>query len=272
MQKDRTSVFLRSNTVLPPGIAGPAKGEVLLLFRWTSAHRIIHASASGRQHATVTWWGQSCPSTIVSLKDVTDTGVIYVVACGPKAFSRYLQDMQSLNIKFTVQHGKAECVAQEDVDICKLSCGTPVESRTAVTSPDGRLLGTAAVTISMSYTPLVSSFEMNEHLASVDHSMPLFPRSNRITTPLRQLNLQASNSTPHVATPLVSSADLLFQHQSAPSSTPHSATLSTADQPELSLAFAFDHLVQLIDRCCVHTCHLCTLLMQALSKKPFCSA
>jgi len=128
MQKDRTSLFLRSNTVLPPGIAGPAKGEVLLLFRWTSAHRIVHASASGRQHATVTWWGQSCPSTIVSLKDVTDTGVNYVVTCGPKAFSRYLQDMQSLNIKFTVQHGKAECVAQEDVDICKLSCGTPVES------------------------------------------------------------------------------------------------------------------------------------------------
>ncbi|KAL0042381.1 hypothetical protein WJX77_010775 [Trebouxia sp. C0004] len=100
----------------------------------------------------------------------------------------------------------------------------------------------------MSYTPLVSSFEMNEHLASVDHSMPLFPRSNRITTPLRQLNLQAGNSTPLVTASLASLADPLFQHQSAHSTTPQPAALSGADQPELSLALAFDHLVQLIDR------------------------
>ena len=258
MQKERSSVFVRSDTVLPPGIAGPAKGEVLLLFRWTSAHRSTQASVPGRQHATVTWWGQSYPSTIVSLKDVTDMGVMYVVACGPKAFSRYLQDMKSLNIKFAVQHGKAECVAQEDVNICKLSSGTPVQSRTAVTAPDGRLLGTAAVTISISYTPLVSSFEMNEHLASVDHSMPLFPRSNRITTPLRQLNLQAGHSTPAVAAPHASLADPLFQHESAHSTTPQSAALSAADQPELSLALAIEYLVQLIDRCSVHLCPLYT--------------
>ena len=272
MQKDRTSVFVRSTTVLPPGIAGPAKGEVLLSFRWTSAHRNTQASASGRQHATVTWWGQSYPSTIVSLKDVADIGVIYVVACGPKAFSRYLQDMQSLNIKYAVQHGKAEFVAQEAVNICKLSHGTPVQSRTAVTAPNGRLLGTAAVTISISYTPLVSSFEMNEHLASVDHGMPLFPRSNRITTPLRQLNLQASNNTPPVATPLRSLADPLCQHQSAHIAAPQSAALCAADQPELSLALAFDHLVQLIDRCCAHLCHSYTVYMQASSRKPVCSA
>ncbi len=270
MQKDRTSVLLRSSTVLPPGIAGPAKGEVLLLFRWTSAHHSTQASASSRQHATVSWWGQSCPSTIVSLKNATDMGVIYVVACGPKAFSRYLHDMQSLNIRFAVQHGKAECVAQEDVDICKLSCGTPVQSRTAVTAPDGRLLGTAAVTISMSYTPLVSSFEMHEHLASVDHSMPLFPRSNRITTPLRQLNFQASDSTPLVPAPLASLADPLFQHQSAHSTTPHSAALSAADQPELSLALAFVHLVQLIDRCTLHLCHFYTVHMQPFPNKSGC--
>ncbi len=203
----------------------------------------------------------------MSLKDVTDVGVVYSVACGPKAFSRYLQDMQSLNIKFTVQHGKTDCVAQEAVNICKLSYGTPVQSRTAVTSPDGRLLGTAAVTISMSYTPLVSSFEMNEHLASVDHSMPLFPRSNRITTPLRQLNLQAGNNTPPVAASLASLADPLFQHQSAHSTSPQSAALSAADQPELSLALAFDHLVQLIDRWCTHLRHIYLVYMQAFPKK-----
>jgi len=272
MQKDRNSVFVRSDTLLPPGITGPAKGEILLLFRWTSAHRSTQASAPGRQHATVTWWGQSYPSTIVSLQDVTEVGIIYSVACGPKAFSRYLQDMQRLNIKVAVQHGKAECVAQEAVNICKLSYGTPVQSRTAVTAPDGRLLGTAAVTISMSYTPLVSSFEMNEHLASVDHSMPLFPRSNRFTTPLRQLNLQASNSTLPVAASLASLADPLFQHQSAHSTTPQSAALSAADQPELSLALAFDHLVQLIDRCSAHLCHLHTLYMQVVFNKPVRSA
>lgn len=272
MQKDRKSVFVRSDTLLPPGIAGPAKGEVLLLFRWTSAYCSTQASVPGRKHATVTWWGQSCPSTIVSLKDVTDVGIVYSVACGPKAFSRYLQDMQSLNIKLTVQHGKTDCVAQDAVNICKLSYSTPVQSRTAVTAPDGRLLGTAAVTISMSYNPLVSSFEMNEHLASVDHSMPLFPRSNRITTPLRQLNLQAGNSTPPVTASLASLADPLFQHQSAPSTIAQSVALSAADQPELSLALAFDNLVQLIDRYSVHLCHLYTVHMQAYHKEPVCSA
>ena len=247
MHKGRSSTFARADTPLPPGFRGPAKGEVLLVFRWTSAPHKAGLLTPSRQQATVTWWGQSSASALVALDDLTDTSVIYSVTCGPKAFSRYLQDMHSLKLEVALQYGKVKHTAQQDVDICKLSISTPVKSKSAVTASDGRLLGTAAVTISMSYTPLVSSFEMNEHLASIDQSMPLFPRTNRIITPLRQLKLQAGNSTPSVASSLDYKACPVFQHQLLHNTTALPAH-DTIDQTEQSLSFVFEQLLQAIDR------------------------
>ena len=192
MRSSRHSAFARADTLLPPGITGPAKGEILLLFRWTTAAQKAPTTVATVQHASVTWWGHRSPSLEIALEDQVDKGLIYSVACGPKAFSRYLKDMQTLKVHYTVQHERITN-SVTDVDIRKLDFAQPVHSRTAISAVDGRLLGTAALSISMSYTPLVSSFEMHEHLASIDHSLPLFPTSNRIITPLRQLNVQSQD-------------------------------------------------------------------------------
>lgn len=249
MQADRKSAYVRATTLLPPGITGPAKGEVLLLFRWTSAPHKAAPAASGHKRVAVTWWGQDSPSATASLEDLTDTGMVYTVTCGPKAFSRYLQDMQGLRLNYTVHHDQSVMTTEEVVSVCKLDLSTPVTSRTAVTASDGRLIGTAAVNISMSYTPLVSSFEMNEHLASIDHSMPLFPRMHRIVTPLRQLNLQPRSNAQSIASSIDHITSPLFEHHPLQHRSPHSTEGRNADNVEQLLPLGFSQLHQTMDRC-----------------------
>lgn len=248
MERRHHAGFARSSQLLPPGIIAPAKGEVLVLLRWTTAPQKTATSASDYQHAIVSWWGQKSPSSTMSLDADTDTGLLYTVTCGPKAFSRYLRDMQSLRITYTVHHDKAITSVEANIDICKLNFTTPVTARTAISAADGRLLGTAAVSISMSYTPLVSSFEMNEHLASVDHSMPLYPSLNRINTPLRQLNLQ-SNSTVELGLPATTSATSpLYKHRLSPSSNFQAAVKMSADQSGQVPTLPFTQLEQALNR------------------------
>ena len=244
MERRHHAGFARSSQLLPPGITAPAKGEVLVLVRWTSAPHKVATSASDYQHAIVSWWGQKAPSSVLPMHVDTDTGLLYPVTCGPKAFSRYLRDMQSLKIAYTVHHDKTTTSVEANVDICKLDFTTPVTARTAISAADGRLLGTAAVSISMSYTPLVSSFEMNEHLASIDHSMPLYPCVNRINTPLRQLNFQ-SNST---VAPVTSATSPLYKHRLSPSSHFQAAMKRCADQSGQLPTWPFTQLEQALSR------------------------
>ena len=249
MERNRQSDFARADTLLPPGVTGPAKGQVLVLFRWTSAPHKSVSAAPSLQHAAISWWGQKSPSSVLCLQDSLDSGLVYSVSCGPKAFSRYLKDMQTLKIKYTVQHDKSVTSYKAELNICKLDSSTPVTCRTAISAADSRLLGTAAVSISMSYTPLVSSFELNEHLASIDHSMPLFPSINRITTPLRQLNLQPNSnfkpvtmaSQPHVSPPY---KQLISSSISSKLNVQHSADHSAQVPP-----LPFTQLLQAFVRC-----------------------
>lgn len=248
MDRRHHADFARSSQLLPPGIDASAKGEVLVLLRWTSAPQKFATSASDYRHAIVSWWGQTSPSTILALEDDIDTGLIYTVTCGPKAFSRYLKDMQNLKVMHKVKHDKRITSVEANVDICKLDFSTPVTARTAISAADGRLLGTAAVSISMSYTPLVSSFEMNEHLVSVDHSMPLYPSVNRIKTPLRQLNPHP-NSTPGMAAPAMEpDVNPLYKHCLSASSNFQAAVEQSADQSRQMPSLPFTQLLQALER------------------------
>ena len=240
--------FARSSQLLPPGIGAPAKGEVLVLLRWTSAPRQNATSAHDYRHAVVSWWGQRSPSSILPLEADTDTGLIYTVTCGPKAFSRYLKDMQNLKLTYTVKHDKTITSVEAKVNVCKLDFTTPVTARTAISAADGRLLGTAAVSVSMSYTPLVTSFEMNEHLVSVDHSMPLYPTVNRINTPLRQLNPQSNSTAEMVAPPMKLDASPLYKHRLSPSSNFQAAVKQSANQSEQMPSLPFIQLSQAVER------------------------
>lgn len=244
----RHAGFTKSSQLLPPGVTGPAKGEVLVLLRWSNAPHKHSTAASDFQHAIVLWWGQRSSPQVLPLKDDTDAGLIYTVTCGPKAFSRYLRDMQNLRVTYTVQRDKTITSAEADVNVCKLDFTTPVTSRTAVSAADGRLLGTGAVSISMSYTPLVSSFEMNEHLASIDHSMPLYPIINRIDTPNRQLNLQSNSKTEPVAPGSERDVSPLYNHHLPHSLSSQAPVKNSADDSAPVLRLPFAPLLQTLDR------------------------
>lgn len=248
MERPRHAGYARSSQLLPPGINGPAKGEVLVLLRWTSAPHKTAKAAPGHQHAIISWWGQRSPSSMLPLEDDTDTGLIYTMTCGPKAFSRYLRDMQDFKVTYTAQHDRTTTSVEANLNICKLDFTTPVTARTAISAADGRLLGTAAVSISMSYTPLVSSFEMNEHLASVDHSMPLYPSVNRINTPLRQLNLQSSSTIEPAAPAMQHDASPLYKHRLSPSIRSQAAVRLSATQQAHVPSLPFTRLLQALDR------------------------
>ena len=249
MARRHHASFQRSSQLLPPGFLAPAKGEVLVLLRWTSAPQKTATSASDYRHAVISWWGQTSPSSVLPLEDDTDTGLIYTVTCGPKAFSRYLKDMQNLKLMYTVKHDNTIKSVEAKVNICKLDFTTPLTARTAISAADGRLLGTAAVSVSMSYTPLVSSFEMNEHLAFVDHGMPLYPSVDRINTPLRQLNPQ-TNSTAEMVAPAVKPPDVspLCKQCLSPSSNFQAAAKQPADQSGQMPSLPFTQMLQALER------------------------
>lgn len=193
MESKAASRFARPETTLPPGLHGPTKGEVLLLFRWTGATRNSLPGRVCQQTAQVLWWGERSPGATVQLAHNAERGLIYTVTCGPKAFARYLADMQQLQVTIVVEVGGVRHAAQSKVALSQLQASAQVTHRIPVKAADSCLLGTAALAVSLSHTPLTSSFEVNEHLASTDFSMPLYPATNRLVTPLRQLNIQHSS-------------------------------------------------------------------------------
>lgn len=195
MQKMSEARFVRPGTTLPPGLQGPTKGEVLLLFRWTGAVRNSVSGHSSRQTAQVLWWGEPSPGSSLQLVPNAERGLIYTVTCGPKAVTRYLTDMQQLEVSVTVDLGNEMHTAQRRINLSQLQSNVQLVERIAITAANGRLLGTAALAISLSHTPLSSSFEVNEHLASTDFSMPLYPTTSSLITPLRQLHIQPNSDT-----------------------------------------------------------------------------
>lgn len=184
--------FARPDTTLPPGLQGPTKGEVLLIFRWTGAESNSMHGRSSNQAAHVLWWGENGAGSSVPLVTNAERGLIYTVTCGPKAFARYLTDMPQLQITVMLELESGKHTTETKVDLSRLPSNVQVTSRIPVTAAEGRLLGTANLAISLSHTPLMTSFEVNEHLASTDFCMPLYPTTSRLVTPLRQLNSQAN--------------------------------------------------------------------------------
>ena len=243
----RCSLLFRADTSLPPGIPGTPKGEILLQFRWTGAPR---RDPPGSQQAAVTWWGQRRPRKVVDLQTAADTGLVYSITCGPKAFSRYLRDMQQLKIEYIVHANSIKASTVTGIDVSKLDLSKSTTSRTPITASDGRLLGTAVVSISISYSHLVSSFEMNEHLASVDCNMPLFPTQQRVLTPLRQLNLESASNVQHQAFASDQCATSAVDSCLPNSVTSVSAEAVDANDKQSPMLLDFSELQETIDRCC----------------------
>jgi hypothetical protein len=61
------------------------------------------------------------------------------------------------------------------VDISCLDVSKPIEASLPLKGSNGQVLATAAVSMRVHYSALLSSFELNEHLATTDRQLPLYP-------------------------------------------------------------------------------------------------
>jgi hypothetical protein len=61
------------------------------------------------------------------------------------------------------------------VDISCLDVSKPLEASVPLKGSNGQVLATAAVSMRVHYSALLSSFELNEHLATTDRQLPLYP-------------------------------------------------------------------------------------------------
>jgi hypothetical protein len=61
------------------------------------------------------------------------------------------------------------------VDISCLDVSKPLEASVQLKGSNGQVLATAAVSMRVHYSALLSSFELNEHLATTDRQLPLYP-------------------------------------------------------------------------------------------------
>ncbi|KAK9816569.1 hypothetical protein WJX72_002083 [[Myrmecia] bisecta] len=77
----------------------------------------------------------------------------------------------------------ANVLGHVPVSLRSLDIHSPITGTFPVLSAGQDTLGRLDVVLSVSYTPLVSSFELNEHFASVDFSLPIFPTPNAAGQP-----------------------------------------------------------------------------------------
>jgi hypothetical protein len=61
------------------------------------------------------------------------------------------------------------------VDISCLDVSKPLEASVQLKGSNGQVLAIAAVSMRVHYSALLSSFELNEHLATTDRQLPLYP-------------------------------------------------------------------------------------------------
>lgn len=101
-------------------------------------------------------------------------GAAFPLTSGPRYLSRYLKDMGSLAVAVE-ECPSGRPVGQVTIDISSLDVCRPVEGSIPLKGSNGQLLATADVSLRVHYSALLSSFELNEHLATTDKQLPLYP-------------------------------------------------------------------------------------------------
>ena len=104
----------------------------------------------------------------------------YPVNCSPKNMTRYFHDASSLTIEILDAHRDTQRpVGKTVVELKGVDVTSPLDRTLPVAAANGKVLGHIAVGLHVSYLPVVSSFEMAEHLAATDVTLPLYPITTR---------------------------------------------------------------------------------------------
>lgn len=166
---------------LPPQVEGSIKGELtvgLEALQWEPSFK----SRPLHLQLRLKWWGQQPPGTIVPLHKTRGAGAAFPLRCGPTHLARYLRDMGTLTCSVEDCPG-GRALGSVTVEVAHLSATAPLAAVAPVVSSSGQVLGRASMALRVDYSIVLSSFEMNEHLASNETSMALYPSPAKMQQP-----------------------------------------------------------------------------------------
>jgi hypothetical protein len=149
-----------------------AASVLLLLLHDPQYHRTLSLHRLQVQ-LRVRWWGATA-DTVVPFHATRGAGAAFPLTSGPRYLSRYLKDMARA-VLIVEECPSSRPVGTITVDISCLDVSKPVEASVPLKGSNGQVLATAAVSMRVHYSALLSSFEMNEHLATTDRQLPLYP-------------------------------------------------------------------------------------------------
>ncbi|KAF6256831.1 hypothetical protein COO60DRAFT_1627040 [Scenedesmus sp. NREL 46B-D3] len=158
-----------ASLTLPPDVQGEVRGELVVCVELVWNYRKPPQQVQLR----VRWWGATA-DTVVPFHATRGAGAAFPLTSGPRYLARYLKDMGCAVL--TVE----ECpsgrpVGSITVDVSGLDVSKPVEANVPLKGSNGQVLASAAVSMRVHYSALLSSFELNEHLATTDRQLPLYP-------------------------------------------------------------------------------------------------
>ena len=169
-------------TSLPPLVEGEAKGELVV-----SVARLQWLSPRGAPRAPrlrIKWWGEPGDGSVMPLGG--DSGgaagaaaaaaaaASFPVVCGPKLLTRYLRDAGSLPLAVE-DAATGRVVASATLGLAAARAAHPLSATLPLLGGRGQVLGQLDARLEARYGPALSSFEMNEHRASVEPGLPLYP-------------------------------------------------------------------------------------------------
>jgi hypothetical protein len=192
-----TSNTCISSTSLPPLVEDELRGELALTvsgLQWLSPRAAPRAT-----QLRVKWWGEPGAGTAAPLQGPSSsdggsavvqpdsrsssvgggTGsscarVVFPVRVGPKLLTRYLRDAGALELAFEeLPNGRP--VATATLGLGTARAAAPLAAALPLLGPRGQALGQVDVQLHASFSGSMASFEMNEHLASTERSLPLYP-------------------------------------------------------------------------------------------------
>ncbi|QDZ20423.1 hypothetical protein A3770_04p29410 [Chloropicon primus] len=195
--------FIQNEVSLPPEVEGNQRGELVLVLgplvvsnsKLTSSSFKEDGEDGGQPTQTTIsyrFWGQEDLHegnylTLQALKgeemragdhyEDKTVKLCIPIRCSPSNFTRYLKDSQPLQITaFVAGVGAAGC----EVDLQELELKKPLRGDFNLTTDNNTesiKAGSLGVYLEVDYS-LISSFELNEHIANTDMSLPLFPVSD----------------------------------------------------------------------------------------------
>ena len=165
---------------LPPEVEGKQRGELLFTLGPLSWSSSDEAQGKGSKGTVVCFrfWGQEEleEGNYVVLDSVSSLSI--PIRCSPINFTRYLKDSQPLQLSVQLEGQEPGVAVSADIDVVELDVKKPLKGTfNLIESKAFTTVGQIEMHLQINYS-LISSFELNEHIANTDMTLPLFPVSD----------------------------------------------------------------------------------------------